>query len=356
MNLTNWGSKKNTTKNIKISVKLNAVRYFLKHLPLKIKVVFWGVFLSLFSILMLTENVKAKKNLRAQALAMQTKHDSLLEAMSRLAAYRDAMLQKQDSIEEMRDDLQKAEQTQKLLREKANKTQQELDEVNSSLEKLRRMRYGASLYQPKSKEPVSRGKLSGKYPKPAHFSYGYNVRKMSGPELRDRMLDMKFQSYPVMQMDKAELRRAYIGYHYERLCRDVHEKTGLPASVIFAYLIIEATSGGVESRLFRNHGNPGGIKFRKGNGAKRVNFHDDCYRKGKSVPCGFSHYTDYEQTVSAWSAVFNAQRYKKCKSYKTTKEICHCLYKNGYHTGNNWRTRASLADEYWQIRKSYPTN
>lgn len=180
---------------------------------------------------------------------------------------------------------------------------------------------------------------------------GLDVKDLSREELIEKMEDaglvnLENRTTPI-------LRRIWLAYKYDQFFWDVHKNTGLPVSIIYSYFIIEATVGGVESKLMRNYMNPGGVKFR--GGGKRAKAYDDCYNsKGKPVPCDFSVFETYEQMVDGWSSVFLKPRYAKCKTYDNAGDICKCLYRSGYHTANNWKNRANISRGYWDIRKSFP--
>lgn len=199
------------------------------------------------------------------------------------------------------------------------------------------------------KKPVKRGiqPLNVEWEK----NPGLDVRDLSREELIEKMEDvglvrLEERSTPI-------LRRIWLAYKYDQFFWDVHKATGLPVSIIYSYFIIEATVGGVESKLMQKYMNPGGVKFR-GNGRK-AKAYDDCYNsKGKPVPCDFSVFDTYEQMVDGWSSVFLKPRYAKCKTYDNASDICKCLYRSGYHTANNWRNRAEISRGYWDIRRSFP--
>ncbi len=46
----------------------------------------------------------------------------------------------------------------------------------------------------------------------------------------------------------------------------------------------------------------------------------------------------------------------KIKGIKLYESICKCVYKSGYHTDTDYKFRASLMAEYWQIKRdNFPT-
>lgn len=182
---------------------------------------------------------------------------------------------------------------------------------------------------------------------------GMMVKDLNENELRTLMVeDYGFKN--LHQKNLYELRRIWLAYMYDKFFWDVHDITGFPVSVVYAYFIMEATSKGIESDLMANYMNPGGVKYH-GKGKKAKAF-DDCYdSKGNKIKCDFAVYSTYEDMVKGWSSILNAKRYVKCKSESTASNICRCLFKSGYHTGNNWANRADLSKGYWQIRKSFPS-
>lgn len=191
---------------------------------------------------------------------------------------------------------------------------------------------------------------------------GNDIKHLAKDELID-YLDVRGFSR-LKDKNIVDLRRMYLAFMYDRFFYDMHSLTDLPVSVIYAFFIIEATNNGIESKLMRKAFNPGGIKYR-GKG-KKVKAMDDCYVKGKRVPCSFQAYTSYDAMVQGWAGVLNLPRYKKCKRFvfkefnrgMTAKEIvnatCKCFYKSGYHTSNLWQVRSNLSTEYWTMRAGFP--
>lgn len=180
---------------------------------------------------------------------------------------------------------------------------------------------------------------------------GILIKGLTREQLIHTMLRAGFKD-----LDKWEtgiLKRIWLAYNYDQFFWDMHELTGFPVSIIYSYFIIEATIGGAESKLMREHMNPGGVKYH--GRSKKTKAYDDCYNsKGKPIPCDFSSFDTYEEMVEGWSRVFNQKRYSRCKSYDNAPDICRCLYKSGYHTANNWRDRAQLSKDYWSLRASMP--
>ena len=93
-------------------------------------------------------------------------------------------------------------------------------------------------------------------------SYGWEVRKLSGEQLRQTLEGRGFRN--LKGVDKSKLRRIYIAYCYESMLMNVHLLTDFPISMIYSFFIIEATSQGIETELWRKHANAGGVKALKG--------------------------------------------------------------------------------------------
>lgn len=181
-------------------------------------------------------------------------------------------------------------------------------------------------------------------PVPSSRNYVYVLRNLNERDLRDKLTGLGFRN--LAGYTRNELRFVYGAWCYDRFLMDVNAKTKIPASVLFAYMQYEAMSQGVETDLFRVHGNPGGIKYRgEGKIAKAM---DDCGGR----PCNFSVTEDYNEMVRLWAEVFNRPRYKDCTG--TPEEVCACLKAGGYHSAKNWKNRARLARKYWIYRRSFP--
>jgi hypothetical protein len=181
---------------------------------------------------------------------------------------------------------------------------------------------------------------------PASWSreHVYALRKLNADEIRSKLESIGFLNLD--NLNRNELRMVYAAWCYDHFFDDVHKKSGLLKSVIFSYFCFESLSQGVESTLFRVHGNPGGIKYR-GKGKKALAI-DDCGGK----PCEFAKLERYEEIVDTWADVFSKERYSDCTG--TPDEICKCLQESGYHTSRNWRGRAALARRYWEFVRKFP--
>lgn len=169
--------------------------------------------------------------------------------------------------------------------------------------------------------------------------------------------DMKAHQFKNLDgLDINTLKEIRMAYYYDKLLWDVHERTDLGIGVIWAFLRIEAFSPKInESKLLQTAWNFGGIKFREGIHKDFVYSEDDCYnKKGQEVQCKFAKFNSYEEGMEAWAAVFNASRYKKCKSQKSVFDTFNCIYRAGYHTHNNVQTRKKLCERYWTLKKHFP--
>ena len=152
-------------------------------------------------------------------------------------------------------------------------------------------------------------------------------------------------------MSLHEMRRCYLAYHYQALFDSVSVRTKISPAVLFAFFIIEATREGIESPLFSDTWNPGGVKYR-GRFSPYYSF-DDCYENGAPVKCAFENPGSFENAIALWSDVFNQERYEPCKKLPNL-ESCRCLQISGYHTAKNYRQRARIADAYSEYKKMFP--
>lgn len=148
-----------------------------------------------------------------------------------------------------------------------------------------------------------------------------------------------------------EMRRAYLAYAYKPLFDSVSMRTAISSDVLFAFFIMEATREGIESPMFADTWNPGGVKY-KGR-FEPYYAYDDCYEKNEPVPCAFENPGNFENAVALWSEVFNSDRYKPCKN-KSYEQTCKCLEDAGYHTARNHKQRSRIAKAYRNYLKWSP--
>jgi hypothetical protein len=187
-------------------------------------------------------------------------------------------------------------------------------------------------------------------------SYGWEVRKLSGLQLRQTLEGRGFRN--LAKVDRAKLRRIYLAYCYESMLMNVHLLTDFPVSMIYSFFIIEATSQGVETELWRKHANAGGVKALKGHGYVTYKTREVIKGRNKYIKAKFMSAETTEEGMNLWAGVLNSGRYAACKKanykikgIKLYESICKCVYKSGYHTDRDYKFRASLMAEYWQIKR-----
>lgn len=187
-------------------------------------------------------------------------------------------------------------------------------------------------------------------------SYGYEVRKLSGNQLRQTLEGRGFRN--LENVDRAKLRRIYLAYCYESMLMNVHLLTDFPISMIYSFFIIEATSQGVETDLWRKHANAGGVKALKGKQSVTYRTREVIRGRDKYIRAKFMSASTTEEGMKLWASVLNSGRYAECKKanykmkgIKLYESICKCVYKSGYHTDRDYKFRASLMAEYWQIKR-----
>ena len=187
-------------------------------------------------------------------------------------------------------------------------------------------------------------------------SYGWEVRKLSGEQLRQTLEGRGFRN--LKGVDKSKLRRIYIAYCYESMLMNVHLLTDFPVSMIYSFFIIEATSAGIETELWRKHANAGGVKALKGQQSVTYKTREVIRGRDKYIRAKFMKASNTEEGMKLWASVLNSGRYADCKKanykikgIKLYESICKCVYKSGYHTDRDYKFRASLMAEYWQIKK-----
>lgn len=187
-------------------------------------------------------------------------------------------------------------------------------------------------------------------------SYGWEVRKLSGEQLKQTLEGRGFRN--LKGVDRAKLRRIYLAYCYESMLMNVHVLTDFPISMIYSFFIIEATSQGVETELWRKHANAGGVKALKGHDHVTYKTREVIRGKNKYIRAKFMRAETTEEGMKLWAGVLNSGRYAACKKanykmkgIKLYESICKCVYKSGYHTDTDYKFRASLMAEYWQIKR-----
>lgn len=189
--------------------------------------------------------------------------------------------------------------------------------------------------------------------------YGYGIKKMNAQQLRK---DMELKGFKNLEdLDLMKLRRIWLGFNYESLFYHVHEITDFPVSMIYSFFIIEATNQGIETNLFRLHGNAGGGKAIKGQKSVSYRTREVIKGKNKYIKANFFSANNTKEGIELWAKILNSGRYADCKKQnwnlankKIYKNICKCIYQSGYHTDTDYNFRASLMGEFWEIKKHFP--
>jgi hypothetical protein len=187
--------------------------------------------------------------------------------------------------------------------------------------------------------------------------FGYSIRKLNLKELRQKLTNMGFKHLD--NVDLFKMRRIWLLYNYNDMLMNVHVLTDFPVSMIYSFFIIEATTTGIETDLWRLHANAGGVKALKGHNHVTYSTREVIGGRNKRIRAKFFSSKDTKEGIALWSGVLNSDRYKECKTYdakppKLYKKICKCIYKSGYHTDTDYEFRASLMSEYWQLKKHLP--
>jgi hypothetical protein len=187
--------------------------------------------------------------------------------------------------------------------------------------------------------------------------YGFEIKDYNLLKLKQEMRQKGFRNLDNLNLFK--LRRVWLAYHYDDVLMYVHNQTDFPVSMVYSFFIIEATTTGIETDLWRLHANPGGVKALGKN--KLVSYRTREVIKGKDIYINAKFFStnDTKEGIELWSQVLNNKRYNKCKKYDLPpkmlyKKMCRCIYENGYHTDKNIALRASLMQEYWEIKKHFP--
>ena len=94
---------------------------------------------------------------------------------------------------------------------------------------------------------------------------------------------------------------------------NVHALTDFPVSMIYSFFIIEATSNGIETELWRLHANAGGVKHIKGHNFATYRTREVIRGRSKHIRAKFFATDDTEEGIKVWASVLNSKRYAKCK-------------------------------------------
>jgi len=188
-------------------------------------------------------------------------------------------------------------------------------------------------------------------------NYGHSIRKLNLKELRQKLTNMGFKHLD--NVDLFKMRRIWLLHNYNDMLMNVHVLTEFPVSMIYSFFIIEATTRGIETDLWRLHANAGGVKALKGHNHVTYSTREVIGGRNKRIRAKFFSSNNTKDGIALWSGVLNSDRYKKCKVFdekppRLYKKICKCIYKSGYHTDTDYEFRASLMSEYWQLKKHLP--
>lgn len=186
--------------------------------------------------------------------------------------------------------------------------------------------------------------------------YGWQLRKMSENQLRDYLTGIGFRN--LQGENHSRLRRIWLAYKYNDMLMNVHYMTDFPVSMIYSFFIIEATNNGIETDLWRIHANAGGGKALKGYDHVTYKTREVIRGKNRYIKAKFFSADNTEDGLKLWAQILNSGRYYECKkaNYKLKgkrlyESICKCIYENGYHTDRDYKFRASLMAEYWEIKR-----
>jgi hypothetical protein len=189
-------------------------------------------------------------------------------------------------------------------------------------------------------------------------SYGWEIRKMNIHELRKNLEGKGFRNLD--KIDLFKMRRIWLAYSYESMLMNVHHLTDFPVSMIYSFFIIEATTSGVETELWRKHANAGGVKALKNQKSVTYKTREVIRGRDKYIRAKFMSASTTEEGMKLWAGVLNSGRYAECKkaNYKMKgirlyESICKCVYKRGYHTDRDYKFRASLMAEFWELKKNH---
>jgi hypothetical protein len=189
-------------------------------------------------------------------------------------------------------------------------------------------------------------------------SYGWEIRKMNIHELRKNLEGKGFRNLD--KIDLFKMRRIWLAYSYEAMLMNVHHLTDFPVSMIYSFFIIEATTSGVETELWRKHANAGGVKALKNQKSVTYKTREVIRGRDKYIRARFMSASTTEEGMKLWAGVLNSGRYAECKkaNYKLKgmrlyESICKCVYKSGYHTDRDYKFRASLMAEFWELKKNH---
>jgi len=186
-------------------------------------------------------------------------------------------------------------------------------------------------------------------------SYVYDIRNMDKTELRKHLKTNGFRNLENATL--VQMRRMWMAFHYESMLMNLHLLTEFPISMLYSFFIIEATTNGIESNLWRLHANAGGMKAFKGYGSVTYRTYEVIRGKNVTMKAKFMSAKNTQEGIEAWAKVLNSGRYYECKkaNYKLPKKqlyesICKCVYESGYHTDPKYKFRAQFMAEFWKFK------
>ena len=186
-------------------------------------------------------------------------------------------------------------------------------------------------------------------------SYVYDIRNMDKSALRKHLKTNGFRNLENATL--VQMRRMWMAFHYESMLMNLHLLTEFPISMLYSFFIIEATTNGIETNLWRLHANAGGIKAFKGYGYVTYKTYEVIRGKNVTMRAKFMSAKNTQEGIEAWAKVLNSGRYDECKkaNYKLPKKqlyesICKCVYESGYHTDPKYKFRAQFMAEFWKFK------
>ena len=186
-------------------------------------------------------------------------------------------------------------------------------------------------------------------------SYVYDIRNMDKSALRKHLKTNGFRNLENATL--VQMRRMWMAFHYESMLMNLHILTEFPISMLYSFFIIEATTNGIETNLWRLHANAGGLKAFKGYGSVTYKTYEVIRGKNVTMRAKFMSAKNTQEGIEAWAKVLNSGRYDECKkaNYKLPKKqlyesICKCVYESGYHTDPKYKFRAQFMAEFWKFK------
>jgi len=186
-------------------------------------------------------------------------------------------------------------------------------------------------------------------------SYVYDIRNMDKAALRKHLKTNGFRNLENATL--VQMRRMWMAFHYESMLMNLHLLTEFPISMLYSFFIIEATTNGIETNLWRLHANAGGMKAFKGYGSVTYRTYEVIRGKNVTMKAKFMSAKNTQEGIEAWAKVLNSGRYYECKkaNYKLPKKqlyesICKCVYESGYHTDPKYKFRAQFMAEFWKFK------